>query len=271
MKTIGFVDYYLSEWHANNYPKWIREICEGNNLDVCLGYAWAEEYVSPVDGRNTDEWCSEFGVEKCGTLKELCEKSDYIIMLCPSNPEKHLEYAREVFKHGKNTFIDKTFAPDYKTAKEIFAIAEKYNTKFFSCSALRYAPELKKAENCNNVIIYGGGCDISEYIVHHLEMCLKLMSANAVLVKTENKDEHYTFTIAFDNEKTAEIVYDPKLPFGICCNGVYTEIVSDYFKEAIKDIIEFFLSGKCSFKPSETLEIAKIRDEILYNFFRRAY
>ena len=24
MKTIGFIDYYLDEWHANNYPAWIR-------------------------------------------------------------------------------------------------------------------------------------------------------------------------------------------------------------------------------------------------------
>ena len=28
MKTIGFVDYYISEWHANNYPVWIKKICE---------------------------------------------------------------------------------------------------------------------------------------------------------------------------------------------------------------------------------------------------
>ena len=23
---IGFIDYYLDEWHANNYPDWFREI-----------------------------------------------------------------------------------------------------------------------------------------------------------------------------------------------------------------------------------------------------
>ena len=28
MKKIGFVDYYISEWHANNYPTWIKEACE---------------------------------------------------------------------------------------------------------------------------------------------------------------------------------------------------------------------------------------------------
>ena len=25
MKKIGFIDFFLDEWHANNYPKWIRQ------------------------------------------------------------------------------------------------------------------------------------------------------------------------------------------------------------------------------------------------------
>ena len=35
-KTIGFVDYYISEWHANNYPAWIKEICEEKGLSYEL-------------------------------------------------------------------------------------------------------------------------------------------------------------------------------------------------------------------------------------------
>lgn len=26
MKKTGFIDYYLDEWHANNYPQWIRNM-----------------------------------------------------------------------------------------------------------------------------------------------------------------------------------------------------------------------------------------------------
>ena len=50
MKKIGFVDYYISEWHANNYPAWIKSACEELGADYQVAYAWAEEYVSPVDG-----------------------------------------------------------------------------------------------------------------------------------------------------------------------------------------------------------------------------
>ena len=52
MKKIGFVDYYISEWHANNYPAWIKEACQKKGLDFEVKYVWAEEYVSPVDKRN---------------------------------------------------------------------------------------------------------------------------------------------------------------------------------------------------------------------------
>ena len=142
MKKIGFVDYYISEWHANNYPKWIKEISAelGEDFEVC--YAFAEMDISPVDGVTTDEWCKKMGVERCDIVGELCEKSDFIMILAPSNPEKHLGYCKEAFKYGKLTYVDKTFAPNSEIAEEIFALGERYGTKFFSTSALRYAEEL---------------------------------------------------------------------------------------------------------------------------------
>ena len=109
MKKIGFVDYYISEWHANNYPAWIKEVCQKMGAQYQIAYAWAELDVSPEDNISTAEWCAKYGIERCMTLKELCEKSDCILVLAPSNPEKHLAYAEEVLKYGKRTYIDKTF------------------------------------------------------------------------------------------------------------------------------------------------------------------
>ena len=77
MKTIGFVDFYISEWHAVHYPQWIREACARTGKEFAVKYAWAEQDVSPVDGRTTAQWCEEYGVEQCASIEELCEKSDY--------------------------------------------------------------------------------------------------------------------------------------------------------------------------------------------------
>ena len=131
MKKIGFVDYYISEWHANNYPVWIKELDCGYEVT----HAWAELDVSPVDGRTTTQWCDDFGIEACNSIDDLCNKCDVIVILAPSNPEKHLGYAKEVLKFGKPTYIDKTFAPNLAEAQEIFDMAKRYRTPFFSTSA----------------------------------------------------------------------------------------------------------------------------------------
>ena len=37
MLKIGFIDYYLDEWHANSYPKMIRDAV-GDKLEVAYAY-----------------------------------------------------------------------------------------------------------------------------------------------------------------------------------------------------------------------------------------
>ena len=139
MKTIGFIDYYISEWHANNYPHWIKTAAADLGLDVGVAYAYAELDKSPVDAVTTDKWCEKFGVKRCLSIAELAERSDYILILAPSNPEKHLEYAKVALKFGKRTYIDKTFTESPDAADEIYALSEKYGAPIFSSSALRTA------------------------------------------------------------------------------------------------------------------------------------
>ncbi|MBQ3074543.1 MAG: patatin-like phospholipase family protein [Clostridia bacterium] len=155
MKKIGFIDFYLSEWHANNYPQWIRECCEKNHLEYEVAYAWGEEEISLRDGKTNTDWCRENGVTMCSTIEECCEKSDVLLILAPSTPEKHLPYAKIALSYKKPTYIDKTFAPDLAQAKEIFSIAAKYGTPVFSTSALRYADELKDVEGARSLITTG--------------------------------------------------------------------------------------------------------------------
>ncbi len=269
MKTIGFIDFYLSEWHANNYPAWIKEAGEKMGEEFVVKYAWAEEYISPVDGRNTDEWCEAFGVEKCETLEELCEKADYILVLAPSHPEKHLGYAEKVFSYKKNTYVDKTFAPDYATAKKIFEIAEKYGTKFFSSSALRYGTELSDVVGGKVMFTQGGGRNLPEYIIHQIEMVVKVLQEKAVKVRVEKQGcNQYIMTVQFENEKQATMLYSQGYTFGVCVedeNGKAQNkpTLSDTFTGLIEDILRFYLSGEVSFDGKETLEVIKIREAVV--------
>jgi len=256
---IGFIDYYISEWHANSYVDWIPEASE----DFCVKYAWAEEYVSPVDNVNTDEWCKKNNVEKTESIQELCEKSDCIVILAPSNPEKHLEYALEALKYGKNVYIDKTFAPSLKEAEEIFKLAEKYNTKFFSTSALRYADELEAIRGSKNIITTGGGSNIEEYIIHQVEMAVKILSSEPVSFKTHVQGNQKIWHITFENGSEWTGIFSPALPFTICGDNQYTTVCSQFFNKLIADMLNFFKTGETSFNTSETLTAMRLRDGIL--------
>ena len=264
MKKIGFVDYYISEWHANNYPTWIREACEKAGLSYEVAYAWAEKDESPYDGRSTDEWCRDFGVEKCAGIAELCEKSDVIIVLAPSDPEKHLAYTSEVFRYGKLTYVDKTFAPDLKTAEAMFEIAEKYGTHFFTTSALRYAQELEKIDTGAGVSTTGGGSNLPEYIIHQVEMLVKLMG-KAEKVKAQKVDGSLVFTLTYPDSRMSEMTYAPELSYTVASLGSAerTNISSPFFVGLIGDVLRFFESGVTSFEGEETLEVMRLREAAL--------
>ena len=266
MKKIGFVDYFISEWHANNYPAWIERICAEMGADYKVAYAWAELDTSPVDGISTAEWCGKFGAERCATIDELCEKSDVIVILSPSNPETHLRYAEAVLKYGKRTYIDKTFAPDAKTAKEIFALGERYNTPFFSTSALRYATELDSVDAPDSLLVTGGGSNLPEYFIHLGEMVVGKMGAIKSVKATQNGSQ-WIIQAKTESGKDATMIWGAAMPYGAYMTKegkeVWKSIKSPFFDGLIADMLNFFETGTPSFDPSETLDVIALRDAAL--------
>ena len=270
MKKIGFVDYYISEWHANNYPAWIDEACQNAGLDYKVAYAWAELDTSLIDNVTTSEWCEKFGVERCATLDELCEKSDVIVVLSPSYPEKHLPYAETVLKYGKRTYIDKTFAPDYATALKIFELGEKYNTPFFSSSALRYATELNDIKVTANMVTTGGGRTLDEYAVHQCEMIVKKIGTDVKSVVADIQGTQVVARIAFESGKSATLVYGVNFPFTVYMEAGegpaderWARVSSPFFKALIADMVNFFETGDISFDVNETKAVIKLVETVL--------
>ena len=269
MKKIGFVDYYISEWHANNYPAWIDEACQKLGLDYKVCYAWAEESISPVDGLTTEQWCEKFDIEKCDTLEELCQKSDFIIVLAPSDPHKHLPYANTVLKYGKRTYIDKTFAPCLSDARVIFALSEYNKAPFFSTSALRFATELEKCPNCRYIKTTGGGKSVEEYIIHQIEMVVHKLGVGATRVRGNETGVNVVFTVEYPDGREAEMTFvRTGSPFIAEMsdgseNNVSFKIESAFFKKLMEKILVFFETGKSDFSGEETLEVMKIRDGVL--------
>ena len=262
MKKIGFVDYYMSEWHANNYPTWMAEACKELGTEYAVAYAWAELDVSPLDNVTTAQWCEKYGAAKCDTLDELCEKSDVIVILAPSNPEKHLEYAKTVLKYGKRTYIDKTFAPDYKTALEIFELSEKYGAPFFSTSAIRYAEELDAVDNVQQMIVMGGGSNLPEYVVHIAEMVVKKLGVGIKQVTATPHGTQWFITVDYGDGRLATMIYGERMHYTLYMASTekeaWKEAKSAFFPALMKDILNFFETGEISFDTAETKEVIRL-------------
>ena len=267
MKKIGFIDYYLSEWHANNYPAWIKEACARLGIEeYTVAYAWGELELSPKYGETSAQWCAKYGAELCSSIEELCEKSDVVMILAPSDPEKHLEYATRALAYGKRTYIDKTFAPDLATAREIVALSERYGAPMFSTSALRYADELALAGNCRQVMVTGGGGNLPEYLIHQAEMVVKKMGLGAETVRAEQIGGITRLTVGYSDGRIAEMNYAPKLAFSIYMDEggeskpVHKPVTSEFFAHLMEDIVRFYDTGAVSFDVAETLEVAALRE-----------
>ena len=268
MKKIGFVDYYISEWHANNYPAWFKEANENLGLDYEVAYFWAEKDVSPVDNVTSAEWAKNMGIEQVDTIEELCKKSDVIVVLAPSNPEKHLEYAKKVLPYAKRTYIDKTFAPDLETSLKIFDIAEEYGTPFFTTSALRYAEELKEFTDVKNLVITGGGRLFEEYLIHNAEMAVALLKDRIVKVKTEKMGKQYFCRAITEKGSEIGIVFSQGLGYSVTAENskgelLHKDITSSFFLNLISDMLKFFEDGKTPFDTKETIEVMRLRSGLI--------
>lgn len=265
MKKIGFIDYYLDEWHANNYPALIKEI-SGGELEVTCAYGQID---SPIGGMTTDEWCAKYNIPRCLTIEEVVEQSDLLVVLSPDNCEMHEELCQIPLRSGKPTYVDKTFAPDYATARRIFDIAEAHNTPCYSTSALRFADEFKDVDRAGVTAITSVGPNGFEtYAIHQLEPIVMLMNAPVSRVMYIPGNKWYTAVLEFADRRRATLAgFESGAPFLLnvasdAGNRTIT-VQSDFFRNFIVELCDFFLNGTLKVPHEETLTIMAVRGAVL--------
>ena len=263
MIKIGFIDYYLDEWHANNYPKLFKEKSDGR-YEVCYAYGHID---SPIGGITNKEWAEKNGVQLLDTIEEVVEKSDRIIVLSPDNPEMHELLTDLPLKSGKLVYVDKTFAPDKETAKRIFDNAQNHNTKCFSSSALRFSSELDEIDTSSIYKLYSEGTGTyAMYSIHQIEPIVRLMNCPAEKVMFLGDERHPEMIIKFTDGRYAHMFHrtDPKRTFKITTideeNFSQDYVIqSDYFGLFIEAVIKFFDTGILPVKPENTIDVIAIR------------
>lgn len=259
---VGFIDYYLDEWHANNYPQWIREASNGT---VESAYAY-DMIDSPKGGLTTEQWCEQYQITCCSTIEEVVEKSDVLIVLSPDNCEMHEELCQLPLRSGKPAYVDKTFAPDLATARHIFSIADVAGTPCYSTSALRYASEYRAVDTSAvcAASLWGGG-NFETYSIHQLEPLVMLMKTPSKRVMYLPGEGWLTLSVEFEDGRFGTITqFENWSPFvsNICTgkgNHLF-HVESDFFHEFIVELVDFFETGSAKVPHEETLIVMALRE-----------
>ncbi len=267
MKSIGFIDYYLDEWHSNNYPKWIEDATGG---EYKVSYAYGK-IDSPLPNPMTNkEWAQKNGIQLLSSIEEVVNKSDCLIVLSPDNSEMHEELCKIPLSSGKPTYVDKTFADSKEIAIRLFEIADKNKTPVFSSSALRYATEYDEFANIGVDAVYsfGGGSTFDKYIIHQLEPVYMLVKSNADKVMYTSFKGTEQVVIKWSDGKISNLTFDVAIP-SFCMNVKYEEkfeslkVESDMFKFFIKAMVKFFNTGVAPIKAGDTIALMAIREAML--------
>lgn len=256
---IGFIDYYLDEWHANNYPKLLGDV-SGGEMEVVCAYALID---GPDGRRTTDQWCADMGIARAYSIEEVIEKSDALIVLSPDNCEMHEQLCQLPLRSGKPTYVDKTFAPDGETARRIFAIAQESGTPCYSTSALRYASEYAGIGAVDGIASWGPN-GFETYAIHQLEPIMMLMQGRPVRVMAQKGETWYSMAIEFADGRAATLAgFEKGSPFMMNIAGKDgTKIVtaqSDYFRGFMEGLVAFFRDPQKHVPHDETIAIMDVR------------
>ena len=265
MKKIGFIDYFIDEWHANNYPTWIRESRFAKDFEIAL--AWEE--TTPPDHISLDEWCKRWNVGKAESIEQVVAECDALVVLSPDNAERHEDLADLALKSGKPVYIDKPIAPSLAAAQRLFDKAAAHGTPMMSSSALRFGSQIEGAlagelsgQKVNFVATEGPGV-FHIYVIHQIEMLVMALGVGAKAVMQYGNDAVKKMAVRYDDGRSATLTLHPSLDFRLFAaygedKSVTLTGMGDFFPRFIDQMLEFFNTRQAPIDPRQTLEIAAL-------------
>jgi hypothetical protein len=273
-KRIGFVDYRLDNYHAEVYLKAIRGPLAARGYEVVGATA--------IEGEVSRAWAEERKLPYFADVASLAPLVDYFVILAPANPELHLEMCEAVFPLGKPTFVDKTFAPDEPTARQIFALADAHRTPIQTTSALRttavqaFVRELPSP--VQSLLVFSSGTTFAEYGIHPVELAVSCLGHDAERVMRLGPEAHPQWLLQFSGNRTALIDFNPEveIPFSAI---VSTQQGSErievdggtLFLDAAASILDFFDAGRPLIDRRESLMVRRILDLAMSDEARGAF
>ena len=264
MKKIGFIDYYINEWHADNYPRMIAESALGGEFEVAL--AWEE---TSVEGRKPiDQWCADMGIPKAASVEQVVDQCDCLIVLSPDNPERHEDLSKLPLASAKPVYVDKPFADSLAAGKRMVELAKTHGTPLMSSSALRFDSTVKETlqeigdQRVNFVTTRGPG-EFPVYGIHQIEPLVAMMGTGAKRVMQCGNETSKLMVIDYGDDRRGVINLVPNHPFAYSVSfgegGIrVVNQMSDFFPRFIDAMLQFFTTGGSLVPVEQTLEITAL-------------
>jgi hypothetical protein len=224
--------------------------------------------VDRIPGYTED--VKKLGVEITGSLQELIDKVDYVL-LETNDGRLHLEQAIPVLKAGKRMFIDKPVAASLSDAIAIYEAADHYKVPVFSSSSLRYIAGLQDITNGSLGKVLGADTyspatlekthpDLFWYGVHGVETLFTIMGTGCKTVSRISSDNFDKVTGLWNDGRigTFRGIRTGKSDYGGTVFGEKgISVLGKYsgYNPLLLRITEFFSTGVPPLKPEETIEI----------------
>jgi len=264
----------LDTSHATAFTRLINDPAKNYGCKVVAGYPGGSPDIHDSASRVekfTEELRDKHGVEIVGSIEELCQKVDGVLLESVDG-RPHLSQAKPVIAAKKPLFIDKPMAGNLADVLEIFRLANENNVPCWSSSSLRYFPaivEMNQKDEIGEVL----GCDVYSpcsleehhpdlywYGVHGVEMLFTVMGPGCETVqRVQTKDCEFVVGLWKDGRiGTYRGLRTPTTNYGITIFGSKSIIQGGKYggyEPLVDEIIKFFKTGKVPVPQAETIEI----------------
>jgi hypothetical protein len=212
----------------------------------------------------------KYGVTLVDSIDALLPQVD-VVMIENVDGRRHLEEAVPVIKAHKPLFVDKPVAGSLRDALQIYRLARENGVPIFSCSSLRYYPnlqqmktaeigELKGAFSCGPCELEPHHPDLFWYGIHSTEALYTIMGPGCESVVCTATANTHLVTGLWKDGKVGTLCGLRKgaAPYRMTVFGtkkVLDEPLEGDYTPFLREVIKFFQTGIAPVPPGETLEI----------------
>jgi hypothetical protein len=226
--------------------------------------------------RFTKELQDKWQVKIVDSIADLCRQVD-AVLLTSVDGRVHLAQARIIIQARKPLFIDKPLASTLEDAREIARLAKEAGVPWFSASSLRFGGiAALRGANLEGAATWGPGplephhhLDLAWYAIHPVEMLFTLMGVGCEEVTRISTPGEDVVVGRWKGGRIGTVrALRPYGEYGAVvfrknAKGQSAELsmkVNDGYAPLVREIVQFFQTGRPPVPNEETLEIFAFLD-----------